>query len=199
MRRSRRSARTDPAWSAMALTVLAMWACNGKTGAPDAAGAAGAAATDTATTTYKVASADGDVSYPVASTWTNGYKQLNTRTHGMSTVTGLLAPAQKAFNVGKRPQPRIPTGGMADIPALDSTQQKLFDGFAKMVGVGGMGGAVKRGLKTDTTLTGPWDSAALINGMWLVASRHAAAVTIVIGNADYDKAKALLAAACEQL
>ena len=105
MRRSRRSARTDPAWSAMALTVLAMWACNGKKGAPAAAGAAGAAATDTATTTYKVASADGDVSCPVASTWTNGYKQLNTR----------------------------------------------------------------------------------------------AAVTIVIGNADYDKAKALLAAACEQL
>jgi hypothetical protein len=151
------------------------------------------------TCTYKVASADGDVSYPVAITWTNGYKQLNTLKRGMSMVSGLMGPAQGAFNVGRGPVGQVPAGGMPAMPKLDSTQQKMFDGFAKMVGVGGMGGAVKRGLKTDTTLTGPWDSAALINGMWLIASRHDVAVTINVGSADYDKAKALLAAACERL
>jgi hypothetical protein len=153
------------------------------------------------TCTYKVASADGDVSYPVAITWTNGYKQLNMLKRGMSMAGGLLGPAQKAFNVGGGPMPDLShaSSGMPAIPKLDSTQQKLFDGFAKMVGVSGMSGAVKRGLKTDTTLTGPWDAAALINGMWLIGTRHDVAITINLGNADYDKAKALLAAACQKL
>jgi len=151
------------------------------------------------TCTYTVAAADGEVSYPVAITWTEGYKQLNMLKRGMSTVTGLLGPAQRAFNVGAGPSVSVPAGGIPAMPKLDSSQQKLFDGFAKMVGVSGMSGAVKRGLKTDTTLTGPWDSAALINGAWLIATRHDVAVTINLGAADYDKAKALLAAACERL
>jgi hypothetical protein len=151
------------------------------------------------TCTYRVASPDGDISYPVAITWTNGYKQLNTLKRGMAMVSGLMGPAQGAFNVGRGPAVQVPAGGIPAMPKLDSTQQKLFDGFAKMVGVGAMGGAVKRGLRTDTTLTGPWDSAALINGMWLIASRHDVAITINVGSADYDKAKALLAAACERL
>jgi hypothetical protein len=60
-------------------------------------------------------------------------------------------------------------------------------------------GIAKRGTATDSTLTGPWDSAALVNGDWLIATRHDVAVTIAVGNADYDKAKALVTAACERL
>jgi hypothetical protein len=151
------------------------------------------------TCTYTVASSDGDVNYPVAITWGNGYKQLNMLKHSMSSITGALGAASKTFNVGAGPSVQIPSGGIPDIPALNPAQQKMFKAFTKAVGVPGMNGVAKRGMKTDTTLVGPWDSAALVNGMWLIASKHDVAVMINVGDADYDKAKALLAAACEQL
>jgi hypothetical protein len=154
---------------------------------------------DNTTCTYTVASSDGDVSYPVGITWGNGYKQLNTLKRSMSELTGALGASGKAVNVGAGPKPQIPTGGIPEMPALDPAQQKMFKAFTSAVGLPGMNGIAKRGMKTDSTLVGPWDSAALVNGMWLVASRHDVAVTINVGDADYDKAKALLAAACEQL
>jgi hypothetical protein len=161
----------------------------------------GAPKADSANTTctYTVASSDGDVNYPVAITWGNGYKQLNMLKHSMSSITGALGAASKTFNVGRGPAVQIPSGGIPDIPALNPAQQKMFKAFTKAVGVPGMNGVAKRGMKTDTTLAGPWDSAALVNGTWLIASKHDVAVMINVGDADYDKAKALLAAACEQL
>jgi hypothetical protein len=62
-----------------------------------------------------------------------------------------------------------------------------------------MGAAAQRGMATDTTLTGPWDAGALINGSWLVVTKHDVGLAMVLGSADYDKAKALMAAACERL
>jgi hypothetical protein len=153
---------------------------------------------DNTTCTYTVASADGDVSYPVAITWGNGYKQLNTLKRMMSSMTGALGAASKTFDPGHGPHVAVPSS-MPEMPALDPAQQKMFKAFSKAVGVPGMAGVAKRGMKTDSTLVGPWDGAALVNGMWLVASKHDVAVTINVGDADYDKAKALLAAACEQL
>jgi hypothetical protein len=151
------------------------------------------------TCTYTVASADGDVSYPVAITWDNGYKELNTLKRSMSSIAGALGASSKTINVGRGGmQPQVHTS-MPDMPALNPAQQKMLSAFSKAVGVPGMSGVMKRGMKTDSTLVGPWDGAALVNGMWLVASRHDVAVTINLGDADYDKAKALLAAACEQL
>jgi hypothetical protein len=154
---------------------------------------------DGTTCTYKIASADGEVSYAVAITWSEGYKQLNMLKHSMSAVTGALNSSVKTFNTGRNMGVEVPSSGMPAMPALDSSQQKLFKTFGKMVGVPGMGGLAKRGMQTDTTLVGPWDAAALVNGAWLVATRHDVAVMINLGDADYDKAKALLAAACEQL
>ena len=61
------------------------------------------------TCTYTVASADGDVSYPVAITWGNGYKQLNMLKHGMSSMTGALGSASKTFNVGAGPAVQVPS------------------------------------------------------------------------------------------
>ena len=63
----------------------------------------------------------------------------------------------------------------------------------------GMGAAVGRGLAPDTMLVGPWDSAALVNGSWLLASKDDVGLMMILGTADYDKAKALMAAACEKL
>jgi hypothetical protein len=150
--------------------------------------------------TYKVASADGEIPYPVGITWTNGYKQLNMLKRSTAMVGGMQAPAAGAFNVGAGPTPQAPAGGaMPAMPALDPASQKIFKGFSKAVGVGEMNGSVSRQMKTDSSLAGPWDAAAMVNGQWLIGTKHDVAITIILGNADYDKAKALLAAACERL
>jgi hypothetical protein len=90
-------------------------------------------------------------------------------------------------------------GGMPAMPKLDEGQQKILSAFTKGIGMPGMGAAAKRGLAPDTTLQGPWDAGALINGSWLVVTKHDVALTMILGTADYDKAKALMAAACERL
>jgi hypothetical protein len=150
--------------------------------------------------TYTVASSDGNIPYPLAITWTNGYKQMNTLKRSPAMVGGLQAPAAGAFDVGAGPATPAPANGaMPAMPALDPAQQKMFNGFTKAVGVGGANGAVSRQMKTDSAIAGPWDAAAMVNGQWLVATKHDVAITIILGNADYDKAKALLAAACQRL
>jgi hypothetical protein len=135
------------------------------------------------TCTYTVKGADGQVDYPLAITWRNGYKAYSGLKHSMSDVGGLMG---------------APTS-MPTMPALSAPQQKLAGAFGKMVGVPGMGGIAKRGMQTDSSLVGPWDSATLVHGSWLIASRHDVAVMINLGDADLDKAKALLTAACERL
>jgi hypothetical protein len=149
--------------------------------------------------TYTVASSEGDVKYAVAITWGNGYKQLNMLKHGMSNIMGPMGASQNTINTGRSGGLPAPAAGMPAMPALDSSQQKMFGAFTKSVGIPQAAGIGKRGTATDSTLAGPWDSAALVNGAWLIASRHDVAVTIDLGNADLDKAKALLAAACERL
>jgi hypothetical protein len=151
------------------------------------------------TCTYTVKGADGQVDYPLAITWRNGYKQLNSLKHGMSDIAGSMNASGRTINTGRNAGTPTMTGAMPTMPGLDSSQLKVFKGFSKLVGVPGMAGVAKRGTSTDSTLVGPWDSAALVNGAWLIASRHDVAVTINLGDADYDKAKALLTAACERL
>jgi hypothetical protein len=148
--------------------------------------------------TYQVPSADGDVSYKMGIGWTQGYKSLNMMKHNMATVGPLLTGASKTFNVGRQGIPGNAPSAMPDIK-LDSGQRKMFGAFTKALGMPGMGPAVSRGLKTDTTMAGPWDAAALINGSWLIASKDDVSLTIILGTADYDKAKALMAAACQRL
>ncbi|HLB09071.1 MAG TPA: hypothetical protein VK617_06035 [Gemmatimonadaceae bacterium] len=55
------------------------------------------------------------------------------------------------------------------------------------------------GLRTDTTLKGPWDNAALLHGTQLIAVRGDVSVVMSLQSADYEKAKALLAAVCAHL
>jgi hypothetical protein len=157
---------------------------------PDSAGTA---------CTYQVASADGDVSYKMGIGWTQGYKGVNVMKHSMATMGPLLTGAGQTFSVGRRGMPGAVPGTMPDMPKLDSGQQKMLGAFTKALGMPAMGAAVSRGLKTDTTMAGPWDTAALVNGSWLMVSKDDVSLTIILGTADYDKAKALLAAACERL
>ncbi len=145
-----------------------------------------------------MASADGDVSYKMGIGWTQGYKSLNMTKHSMATMGPLLTGAGQTFNVGRHGVPGNAPSAMPDIK-LDSGEQKIVGAFTKALGMPGMGAAVSRGLKTDTTMVGPWDAAALVNGSWLIASKDDVSLTIILGTADYDKAKALLAAACERL
>ena len=154
-----------------------------------------------ASCTYTVASSDGDVKYAVAITWGNGYKGLNMLKHGMSNIMGPMHASQDAIPTGRNGVGTLPPAGsaMPAMPALDSSSQKIFGAFTKSVGLPQAAGIGKRGTATDSTLAGPWDSAALVNGEWLIASRHDVGVMIDLGNADLDKAKALVAAACERL
>ena len=97
------------------------------------------------TCTYKVASADGDVSYPVAITWTNGYKQLNTLKRGMSMVSGLMGPAQGAFNVGRGPVGQVPAGhAEARFDAAEDVRRICKDGGRRRDGRRGQARAQDR-------------------------------------------------------
>lgn len=151
--------------------------------------------------TYKVASADGDVSYTMGISWTQGYKGLNMLKRGNAMTTGLLATANKTFGGGRTGVGNPDSAQMtaAPMPKLDDKSQKMLNGFTKALGMPGMGAAVSRGLAPDTMLVGPWDSAALVNGSWLLASKDDVGLSMILGTADYDKAKALMAAACEKL
>jgi hypothetical protein len=85
--------------------------------------------------------------------------------------------------------------------------QAAFGGLMNMVAGGSAGGgpgsapgaAATVGFRTDTTLKGPWDNAALLHGTQFVAVRHDAFVGMSLVSADYDKAKALLGAICARL
>lgn len=155
--------------------------------------------TDTSCT-YKVASADGDVSYTMGISWTQGYKGVNVLKRSVATTAGLLGTATKTF--GGRAGTKVVDSAQMNpsaIPKLDEKSQKMLNGFTKALGMPGMGAAVSRGLAPDTMMVGPWDTAALINGSWLVASKDDVGLMMILGTADYDKAKALMAAACEKL
>ena len=61
------------------------------------------------------------------------------------------------------------------------------------------GAVAQVGLKTDTTLKGPWDNASLLHGTQLIAVKNDVFVAMTLESADYDKAKALMAAICSRL
>ena len=104
--------------------------------------------------TYKVASADGDVSYTMGISWTQGYKGLNMLKRGNAMTAGSWNRIENLR--------RWPSGGGVDrandcysMPKLDEKSQKMLNGFTKALGMPGMGAAVSRGLAPDTALVGP--------------------------------------------
>jgi hypothetical protein len=142
--------------------------------------------------TYRVATAQGERSYPVEFLWEGGQKNYMMLKHGMATVGGLLGTPSSSPLDTMKPSPQM---------------QRAIGGLMKMVGgASGEGGASAApgaaatiGFRTDTTLTGPWDNAALLHGTQLIAVRRDVFVGVSLQSADYDKAKALLAAICARL
>lgn len=146
-------------------------------------------AQDSSQCTYHVATAQGQRAYPVGFTWHDGMAGYNRMKHGMAMLGGLMGtPASTPLDTMK------PTGNMGQI----------MGGLMKMVGGasaahGAPGAVTTEGFRTDTTLAGPWDNAALLHGTQLLAVRHDVLVAMDLQTADYEKAKALLAAICRRL
>jgi len=136
-----------------------------------------------ASCTWRVAAPGGDRAYPVEFTWQGGAKNYRMLTHGMAMVGGLLG---------------TPAGTPLDTLKPPSDLQATIGGLMKMV-TGGSGAPATEGLRTDTTLQGPWDQAALLHGTLLVAVRHDVFVGMSLESADFDKAKALMEAICARL
>ena len=134
--------------------------------------------------TYRAAAADGTQEYPLDITWINGAREF---AHMKSSI-GSAATA-----LG------MPGGGSPTVPPESQKMvQQMLGQITKMSG-GTLGAPGLMHPASDSSLTGPWDAAGLIAG-GLVATKHNVMVQLPLTpTADYDKAKALLAAACEQL
>jgi hypothetical protein len=138
--------------------------------------------------TYHVATAQGSRTYSVEFTWEGGQKNYNMLAHGPQMMSGMLGtPASTPMDTMK------PTGQMG---AMMSGMMKMVTGAPKSQAAGAPSTV---GFQTDTTLKGPWDRAALMHGTQLIAVRHDVFVGMDLQSADYEKAKALMAAICSRL
>ena len=143
---------------------------------------------DGTTCTYKVRSAEGERVYPVEFTWQGGRKNYAMLVGGMSTLGGITG---------------LPASSPLDTMKPNAEMGKMIGGLMKMVGGGSpnsaTGAATKVGFTTDTTLKGPWDKAALLHGTQLLALKNDVFVGMTLESADYERAKALMAAICSRL
>jgi hypothetical protein len=139
--------------------------------------------------TYHVATPQGLRTYSVEYVWQGGLKNYNMLKNGPSTLGSAMGGG-------------IPMGGL-DAIAQDSTTTAMLGGLMKLAGGGGGGAApgasAQVGLKTDSTLQGPWDNATLLHGTQLLAVKADVMVGMDLQSADYEKAKALMAAICSRL
>jgi hypothetical protein len=138
--------------------------------------------------TYRVVTSEGERTYPVEYVWQGGRQNYALLVNGMSTLGGITGlPARSPMDT------MTPTGDMG----------KLMGGLVKMVGGGSknaaLGSSTKVGFKTDTTLKGPWDKAALLHGTQLLGLKGDVFVGMMLESADYDRAKALLATICARI
>lgn len=139
--------------------------------------------------TWKVATPEGERDYEVEFVWQDGGKNYNSLKHSMATVGAATG---------------MPTSSPLDTMQLPAQVKGMIGGLEKMVGGAGSAGKAPGavatvGLRTDTTLTGPWDNASLLHGTQLIAVRHDVFVGMSLQSADYDHAKALMAAICSRL
>lgn len=139
--------------------------------------------------TYRVATPKGEREYVVEFVWQGGQKNFAMLKHQMSMMGEMVG---------------APTGSPLDTMKPPPQMQAMMGGLMKMVGgsetKGKAPGATSTiGFRTDTALAGPWDSGAVLHGTQLIAVRHDVFVGMGLQSADYDKAKALLAAICSRL
>lgn len=133
--------------------------------------------------TYHVAGANGVQEYPLEITWVNGSQEF-------AMAKGAVGAAPAAMG--------LPAGGA--MPTLPPEAQQMLGNISKMSG-GALSApsSLVHPRPTDTTFVGPWDRAGMVGGSTMIATRHNVMIEILLTSGEYDKAKALLAAACEQL
>jgi hypothetical protein len=140
------------------------------------------------TCTYRVETSHGTREYPVSYTWEGGAHAMNMVKHAQSMLGGLMG---------------MPSSSPLDTMKPNGQMGEMIGGMMKAVTGGSMttapGAAATTGFRTDTTLAGPWDQAMLWHGTQLMAVRHDAMVGISLKSADYEHAKALLAAIATKL
>lgn len=140
--------------------------------------------------TYHVSTAEGMRAYPVEFVWQGGQKNYTMLKHSMSMVSGVMGLPS---NIG---------AGLDSVKGGGNMGQ-MIGGLMKMVTgaprTTATGAVTTEGLRTDTTLQGPWDNASLLHGTQLIAVRHDVFVGMDLQSADYAKAKALMAAICGRL
>jgi hypothetical protein len=139
---------------------------------------------------YRVATQQGLRTYTVEYVWQGGLKNYNMLKNGQSTLGSAMGGG-------------IPMGGLDSMPQ-DAKTSAMIGGLMQMAGGGGGAGAAKGaatqvGFKTDSSLQGPWDNATLLHGTQLLAVKADVMVGMDLQTADYEKAKALLAAICSRL
>jgi hypothetical protein len=121
--------------------------------------------------------------------WQGGLKNYNMLKNGPATMGTAMGGS-------------IPMGGLNSMPT-DPQSAALIGGLMKIVGGADAGvapgAATQIGFKTDSTLQGPWDNATLLHGTQLLAVKADVMVGMDLKSADYEKAKALMAAICSTL
>ncbi len=139
--------------------------------------------------TYRVATPKGERDYAVEFVWQGGQKNYTKLKHQMATVSEAMGTPSSSPLDTMKPPPQM---------------QAMIGGLMKMVGGSAAqgkapGAASTVGFRTDTTLAGPWDNASLLHGTQLIAVRRGVFVGMGLQSADYEQAKALLAAICSRL
>jgi hypothetical protein len=139
--------------------------------------------------TYRVSTPAGQRAYAVEFVWQGGQKNFRLLEHQMATVAGVLGTPSTSPLDTMHPPPEM---------------KAAIGGLMKMIGgasaAGKAPGAISTvGMRTDTTLAGTWDHAALLHGTQLIAVRRDVFVGMSLESADYEKAKALLGAICARL
>lgn len=138
---------------------------------------------------YRVATSQGERTYTIAYVWQGGIKGYNMLKNGPTTMGSAMGG-------------NIPMGGLDSLPQ-DPKTAALIGGLMKLAGGGDAGAApgaaTQIGFKTDSTLQGPWDNATLLHGTQLLAVKADVMVGMDLKSADYEKAKALMAAICSRL
>ena len=139
---------------------------------------------------YRVATQQGLRTYTVEYVWQGGLKNYNMLKNGPSTLGSAMGGG-------------IPMGGLDSMPQ-DAKTSAMIGSLMQMAGGGGgagaaNGAATQVGFKTDSSLQGPWDNATLLHGTQLLAVKADVMVGMDLQSADYEKAKALLAAICSRL
>jgi hypothetical protein len=147
-----------------------------------------AAGADGTSCEYHVATPQGQRAYSVEYVWQGGLKNYNMVKNGPQTMGAAMGG-------------NIPMGGLDSMPQ-DAQTSALIGGLMKMAGGdagAAPGAATQTGFKTDSNLKGPWDQATLMHGTQLLAVKADVMVGMDLKSADYEKAKALMAAICTNL